>query len=104
VDVLSHPFRLTPTGRVATVIDHTDEHLAECVAVTVLTRKAERPLVPDFGVADPVFDELDVAELNAVLATFGPDVAVTDIDVEALTDTYANIVLSIDTGADDETA
>lgn len=42
----------------------------------VLTRKGERPLVPDFGITDPVFQALDEAELRVGLRTFGPNVDV----------------------------
>lgn len=101
MDVISHPFRLGPSGRVATVAQGSDDHTAEAVAVTALTRKGERELVPDFGVADPVFDEVDVGELNAVLATFGPDTTVTAIDVEPVDDTTVRVVLAFD--SDDET-
>lgn len=69
---ISHPFRLVG-GDVVTVDDGGIDHAAEAVAVTVLTEKGSRPLVPDFGLTDPTFAALDVAELQAVLRTFGPE-------------------------------
>lgn len=77
MDLLSHPFRLEANGNVATVLDGSDEAHAEAVAVLILTRKGERDLVPEFGVTDPVYDEVSLAELNVGLADFGPAVTVT---------------------------
>lgn len=78
MDLLSHPFRLEANGAAATVLDGTDEAHAEAVAVLILTRKGERDLVPDFGVTDPVYDDLSLAEVNVGLLDYGPDVRVTD--------------------------
>lgn len=77
MDVLSHPFRLDSTGSAATVADGTDEANAEAIAILCLTRRGERDLVPTFGTTDPLFGELDVAELNVALDDFGPAVTVT---------------------------
>lgn len=85
MDLISHPFRLEANGAVATVEDGTEEAAAEGIAVLVLTRRGERDLVPGFGMTDPTFDELSVAELNVGLAEYGPDVIVTDVAI-----TYPN--------------
>ena len=85
MDLLSHPFRLEANGAVATVEDGTDEANAEGIAILCLTRKGERDLVPDYGVTDPVFNELNLAEVNVGLTDFGPDVVVTNVTV-----TYPN--------------
>lgn len=73
--LLSFPFRVRG-GAVALVDQGSDEQHAELVAVLVLTRKSERPLVPDFGITDPVFLEADRAEIRAGLVMFGPDVEI----------------------------
>lgn len=92
MDVLSHPFRLSPTGEVATVLDGSEQANAEALAVLVSTRIGERVLVPGFGITDPVFGGLDPAEVNAGLATYGPpDVTVTAIAVDYPNDTAAAI-------------
>lgn len=92
MDVISHPFRLAPTGEVATVLDGTEQANAEAIAVLVSTRIGERVLVPGFGISDPVFAEVDEAEVNAGLATYGPpDVNVTAITIDYPTDTAAAI-------------
>lgn len=95
--VLSHPFRLGPTGAAVVVEEDTEQAHAEAVAVVCLTRKGERPMVPTFGVLDPVFAELDVAEVNAVLATHGPGITVTGIEVDYPDDRTAAVRLSFET-------
>ena len=72
VDLISHPFRLATEGRVATVLDGSEQAQVEAIAVLALTRRGERRLVPDFGIADPAFGRLSVAELNTALLVFGP--------------------------------
>lgn len=79
MDLISHPFRLEANGSIATVEDGTEEAAAEGIAILVLTRLGERALVPGFGMSDPTFDELSLAELNVGLADYGPDVTVTDV-------------------------
>lgn len=97
MDVISHPFRLAPTGEVATVLDGSEQANAEAIAVLVSTRVGERVLVPGFGIADPVFGRIDPAEVNAGVATYGPDdVTVTSVDVDYPTDTRATIAIEFE--------
>lgn len=97
MDLLSHPFRLEANGSVATVVDGTDEAAAEAIAVLCLTRKGERDLVPDYGVTDPVFDELSLAEVNVGLLDFGPPVIVTDVVVTYPNDRTERVELAFET-------
>jgi len=82
VQLLAHPFRLTG-GRAATVTDGSDAALADAVVRIVLTRPGELELVPAYGIPDPVWEPsgaagaVDVARVNACLATFGPAATVT---------------------------
>lgn len=95
MDVLSYPFRLAPGGGVATVPDGSSEAHAEAIAVLALTRRGERVLVPGFGITDPVFTGVDVAELNAALATFGPvGVRVTEVDAQPTSETTSRALLT----------
>jgi hypothetical protein len=97
VSILSHPFRLAPTGEVATVEDGSTAANAEAIAVLLMTRRGERPMAPDFGITDPTFAELDVAELDAGLALWGPDgVSVTDVDVQPRDDLTSAVVITFD--------
>ena len=71
-DVIAHPFRLAGTS-VATVDDETDAGARQEIAVLATTPLGERDMVPEYGLSDPTFrDGIDVPELNAGLATFGP--------------------------------
>jgi hypothetical protein len=79
--LLSHPFRILPSGRAATVEQGSDEAHAEQLAVLLLTRRGERDLVPGFGVSDPVFAGFDPAEIAAGVSAYGPPVQIESIDV-----------------------
>lgn len=81
-DVISFPWRLTSSGHIATVEQDSDDEHAELIAALLLTRIGERPLCPDFGVTDMVGQGLNEGELTAAIATFGPDVRLTDVNIE----------------------
>ena len=80
--ILSVPFRLTPAGRAATVEQHSADGRAEQLAVLLRTRRGERSLVPAFGVPDPAFSEVTVAQVAAAVAMFGPPVTIEDVVVD----------------------
>lgn len=100
MELLSHPFRLERNGSVATVTDGTDEANAEGIAVLALTRKGERDLVPDFGLTDPAFDSVTLADLNIGLLDYGPTVEVTDVTFTYPNDWTQRVVLAFDTDTD----
>jgi hypothetical protein len=81
VDVLSHPFRIQPNGRAATVEQDSDDQRAELIAAIVLTRPGERQLAPGFGIPDPAFTGIDVAALEGATSVFGPPVSVRDVTI-----------------------
>lgn len=97
MDVLSHPFRLTPTGEVATVLDGSTQANAEALTVLVSTRIGERVLVPGFGITDPTFGTVDAAEVNAGVGVYGPDgVTVTAVGIDYSSDTTATITIEFE--------
>lgn len=96
MDLLSHPFRLESNGDVATVEDGTDAAHAECLAVLALTRRGERTMVPEFGLPDPVFDEVTIADLNVGLLDYGPPIEVTDLEVTEVTETVQRVTVTFD--------
>jgi hypothetical protein len=79
--VFALPFRVVG-GRVATVEGDSDSGHAQEIAVLCSTLKGERVLVPDYGISDPVGVGLDLAEINACLALYGPGVTVDSLDVD----------------------
>lgn len=86
MELLAHPFRLNKAGHAVTVTQDTDAAVEQQLAVIVQTRKRERALEPDFGITDPTFDVLDRAEVNAVLAEYGPEVRVRSLSRRALSE------------------
>lgn len=94
--LLSHPFRLTPAGDVATVEEGTEDAAAEALAVLILTRKGERELVPDYGISDPIAQGLNLAEVAVGLLDYGPPgVTIEDVTVTYPTDTLERLELTI---------
>lgn len=91
--LIAYPFRVTPGGVVATVEQGTDVQLAQELAVAVSTRPGERPLVPDFGVADPVFTGFDYDALQLHVELFGPPVELEGVEVTVLDDRTQDVVV-----------
>lgn len=92
--LISYPFRLSPNGSAATVEDGSDDATAELLAVLVLTRRGERDLVPDFGVPDPAFGTLDLNDVAASVAMFGPEVSLEAVRVSYPTPTTQEVDIS----------
>lgn len=84
--MISFPFRLGPTGSVATVEQGSDQEINEEIAMAMLTRPGERIQVPSFGVADPAFEGFVLGALQRHLIDFGPDVTVTEVGSQFLAD------------------
>lgn len=61
--VLSYPFRMDTKGaRISVVDDDSDTYKAQQIRSFTRTAKGERPILTDFGMTDPTFDEFDVSE------------------------------------------
>ena len=88
---LSFPFRLTPTGSVATVEAGSDAEADEAIAVLVLTRIGERRMRPNFGIPDPVFAHgLYIGDIQVGLDEHGPaGIKVTSLTTEPKSNTKA---------------
>lgn len=84
--ILSFPFRLAGAGAVATVEQASDDANAEQVAVLLLTRTGERPMVPTFGLTDPAFRGIEPGEVAAGLSLYGPPVRLLGVDSHATDD------------------
>lgn len=94
VRVISFPFRLGPTGSVATVEQGSDQEINEEIAVGMLTRPGERIQVPTFGVADPAFEGFILGALQRQLNDFGPDVTVTEVSSSAMVDGRQQVTIN----------
>lgn len=94
--LISYPFRLSPAGSVMTVEEGSDAQLAQELAVAILTRRGERPLVPNFGIADPAFIGFEDDALRLHLELFGPPVELTDVEVKFVSETTQDVVVRFD--------
>ena len=92
--LIAYPFRLAPGGGVATAEDSSDEQLAQELAVAVLTRPGERPLVPSFGIADPVFVGFDDDAVRLHVEAFGPGVNIDGVKVRFVNDRTQDVVVT----------
>lgn len=91
--LISYPFRLASNGEVVIRPDSDDDYYAEELAGLVQTVPGERPLVPDYGIEDPTFNDWPEEELNAKIDMFGPPVDVEDLYIEFMQDGIADMVL-----------
>jgi hypothetical protein len=78
-NLISFPFRLGPQGSIVTLQDDSNDYYAEELGLLLLVRVGERPQAPDFGMPDPVFDQVDSQELAAKVLMFGPPVDIIDV-------------------------
>lgn len=73
-------FQITSSGDVATFEQDSYEDVASCVEMVVSTLKETRSALPEFGVDDPTFTDVNVNLLKADLTTWEPR-AITDVSV-----------------------
>lgn len=69
--VLQLPLRIVG-GRYASLPQGSDGELAQSVAVLLRTERGSRVEVPRYGVSDPTFRGVDVAEVRAAIAQWEP--------------------------------
>lgn len=61
--LLSYPFRIDyNNSRFGIVSDDTSTYRAEQIHAFLKTNQGERPLMPSFGIEDPVFNDFDADE------------------------------------------
>lgn len=94
--ILSYPFRLWPNGSAVTVEQDTETADAEQIGVLGLTKLGERPLVPGFGLSDPVHSGFPATELAAQIAEWGPPVRLHDVRVVADTADTQTVEVTFD--------
>lgn len=94
VRVISFPFRLDPTGAVATVEQDSDAEIEEEIALAVLVRPGERIQCPTFGVLDPAFVGFELGALQRHLLDFGPDVQVVSVGQARETDGTESVTVA----------
>ena len=71
-----------------------DAWIEECIALAMLTKPGERDQVPTFGVNDPAFALFQLGALQRHLIDFGPEVTITEVLVDELTEGRERAVVS----------
>lgn len=99
---LAHPFRLDAAGAVATVEQGTDRHAVEVVRHVVACQIGERALAPEWGIPDPIGEEIDGDVIEAALELCEPDVGVSNVDVTSDGDNVISVVVDAFWRAADE--
>lgn len=100
--LISFPFRLDPTGSVATTEQDSDGEIDEQLAVALLTRPGERIVVPTFGVNDPAFTGFLNSALQRHLLDFGPTVDAEIISTDRTAEGRERVVLNWTRAGDSE--
>lgn len=101
--LISHPFRVAPSGSIATAEEGSDEQLSMELAVAVVTRPGERPLSPEFGIADPVFVGFEPDALRLHIDLFGPPVNIDSVTLEYIDDRTQDVAVYFTSSDDDNT-
>lgn len=94
VQLIAFPFRLGPTGSLATVEQNSDADVDQQLAIAVLTAPGERDQAPTFGVADPAFSGFPLGALQRHVTDFGPRVAITEVVVTPTQDGREEVVVN----------
>ena len=90
---LAHPFRLDSAGGVAVVPQGGTRHALEIVRHVVSCRLGERPLAPDWGLADPIADGVDESDIRAAIDLCEPDIVVSGVTLTSRDGTDLDIVI-----------
>jgi hypothetical protein len=94
--LISYPFRLTANGSVAVREDGDADYFAEEFACLLLTRPGERELVPEYGIEDPTYEDIDYEELESKIAMFGPPIKLADVYFDYPYDGFLDIELEFE--------
>lgn len=90
---LAHPFRLDAAGAAAVVPQGGKRHALEIVRHIVACRAGERPLAPEWGLADPLADGVDEPDVLAAIDLCEPDIAVSGVTLNDTADGTLDIVI-----------
>ena len=96
--LLSYPFRLTPSGAIASVEQKSSQAAAEQIAMLLLTEKGERPMIPSYGITSPAFWEIDPGEIALAVSLYGPKVTVAAVKAYYSDDATLRVSVEFDDG------
>jgi hypothetical protein len=90
---LAHPFRLDAAGAANVVAQGTNRHAVEVARHVVSCRVGERPLAPEWGLADPLADGVDEPDIYAAVDLCEPDVTLTSVLLRSNGDGGLDIII-----------
>lgn len=79
------PFRLTPSGTVATAPYGSDAEVNDALFAALHTHMGERPLSPQFGISDPAGLGIDEVVIESDLATMLTETGFDDVSIKTVT-------------------
>jgi hypothetical protein len=91
---LTHPLRLDSSGAMSTVDESSDRFAGQLAGVVLATGAGERPLAPEYGLADPTATVISLSVIAATVSRCEPDLTVRDI-TSTTTDDQAVVALSV---------
>lgn len=92
MDTFRVPIRFT-SGEIEKIQDDTDEYYAQLLALTTQIIPGELPLIPDYGVADPVFSQEAKEQLAFNAGAFIPEIIIDNVELNQNVDGTARIVI-----------
>lgn len=103
-NLISHPFRVSPTGSIAVADDASEGYLAERIALLMTIREGERPLVSDFGLGDLEFQGVIESALTTQVELWGIPVVITSVKEDAVDDASVNYTIEFEVDTEAENA
>lgn len=101
--LLSHPFRVTGNGNVATAEEYTEDYLAERLALLMTVRNGERPLVEDFGLGDLEYQGVIESAVITQVQLWGIPIVISTVKETVVDDTQVEYAIDfeVDTEIED---
>lgn len=90
---LAHPFRFDSAGSAAVIRQGGQRHALEVVRHIVSCRVGERTLAPEWGIADPLADGIDEADIRAAVDLCEPDIVVSGVTLTPAGNQTLDIVI-----------
>ena len=76
MDLLAFPFTFKADGSAAKVVQASNDHTAQRIYGFMKTNCGELPLALGYGLTDPVFAQIELGEVEAVISLYHPDIVV----------------------------
>jgi hypothetical protein len=94
MNTLRLPISFNFDGTMQSIVDGSDEYYATIIGNSIQIEKGDLPLSQLYGIDDPVFSGKSVQRLMREVASYVPEVTVTDVGVQRA-DTEGNVDVKI---------